>query len=210
MTTIQLPLTINGPGIYNKDVINDTLFLTGEIKMRTATSLIQDMMTIEARNREADNFPPLTIIINSEGGDLRAGWMVCDLMDQMKTPIETFALGQAASAGLMIFMNGTKGLRKATPNTQFMSHRYSIGLQVNHADLMAQITELNRIHDRIVNHYVKCTCLNKEEILKNLLPEHNVWLDAKQCVKYNICDVVTNDYFKTKKNKKNKKNKKEE
>lgn len=203
MTTIQLPLMLNGPDM-NNELINDTLFLTGELKVDVATDLVQSMMQIEARNRDQDNFPLLTIIINSGGGDLAAGWMICDLMDQMKTPIETFALGQAASAGLMIFMNGTKGLRKSTPNTQFMSHRYSIGLEVTHSDLVAQMPELERIHDRIINHYIKCTGLNKKKILKDLLNEHNVWLDAEECKKFNICDVVTNDYFASKNIKKTK------
>lgn len=196
MTTIPLFVNINE---NPTDTIKDTLFLTGDLKIEGATVLVQNMMEIEARNRENNDFPPLTLIINSEGGDLRACWMICDLMDQMKTPIETFALGLAASGGLMIFMNGTKGLRKATPNTQFMSHRYSIGLEINHADLSSQMSELDRIHQRMVNHYVKCTELNKTKILKDLLTEHNVWLDAADCKKYNICDVVTNDYFGTKK-----------
>lgn len=200
MTTIPLPIAITGGS--DSDVINDTLFLTGDLKMEVGTTLVENMMQIESRNRESGNFPPLTIIINSEGGDLRACWMICDLMDQMKTPIETFALGLAASGGLMIFMNGTKGLRKATPNTQFMSHRYSIGLEITHADLNSQMSELDRIHQRMINHYVKCTGLSKKKILKDLLTEHNVWLDASECKTFNICDVVTNDYFETKKSKK--------
>lgn len=209
MTTIQLPISLNGIE-NNLEIINDTLFLTGEIKIDVATTLVQNMMSIEARNRDLENngiiqsneYPILTIIINSPGGDLNAGWMICDLMDQMKTPIETFALGQAASAGLMIFMNGTKGLRKATPNTQIMSHRYSIGLEISHADIKSQMPELDRIHERIINHYIKCTGLSRKKILKELLTEHNVWLDATECKNLNICDVVPNDYFGTKKSKK--------
>lgn len=178
--------------------LNDCLFLTGELKMDIATLLVQDLMKLEARNRANNEFNPITLLINCPGGDLYSAWMIIDWMNQMITPIETFALGQAASAGLMIFMNGSQGLRKATKNTQFMSHRYSIGIEASHADLMAQRKELDRTHDRIINHYMKCTKLTKKIIQDQLLTEHNVWLDAKQCKKFNICDVVTVDFFKTK------------
>lgn len=206
MTRIELPLAVssgNNQNLFEDGLLNDCLFLTGELKIDIATALVQDLMKLEARNRDNNDFRPITLIINCPGGDLYSGWMIVDWMDQMQTPIETFALGQAASAGLMIFMNGTKGLRKATPNTQFMSHRYSIGIEASHADIIAQRNELDRTHDRIINHYIKCTGLPQKVVEDDLLVEHNVWLDAKQCKKYNICDVITNDYF-GKKNKKNK------
>lgn len=202
MSRMEIPIDVydnNAPPKPNH--INDCLFLTGELKTDIATDIVKDMMQIELRNRSMGEFPKLTLLINCPGGDLCAAWMICDWMDQMETPIQTFALGQAASGGLIIFMNGTKGMRKATPNTQFMSHRYLIGIEASHADLMAQRVELDRTHDRIVNHYMKCTGLEKKTIEQQLLTEHNVWLDAKQCKKYNICDIITNDFSKKKKEK---------
>lgn len=189
MTRIELPLD-NFSNTEIQPVIGDCLFLTGELKMDLATDVSKQLLQIEHRNAEFNNYRKVSLIINSPGGDLYSAWMICDIMDQMITPVETIGLGEVASGGFLIFMNGTKGLRKATMNTQFMSHRYSIGIQASHADLMAQRDELDKTHDRIVNHYIKCTGLKKTKVEKELLTEHNVWLDAEQCKHLNICDEV--------------------
>lgn len=189
-TRIKIPINGNNSQQQSTERLSDHLILTGELKIDQATQLVEQLLNIEARNIETNQFDKITLLINSPGGDLYAAWMICDIMDTLKTPIETFGLGQIASAGIIIFMNGTKGLRKATHNTQFMSHRYSIGIEATHADLIAQRHELDRTHDRIVNHYIKCTNLPKKKVENELLVEHNVWLDATQCKKYNICDVI--------------------
>lgn len=191
MSRIQLPISNEMP-VQNDGELTDCLILADELKIDQASELVKRLLEIEHRNSQTGEYNKIQMIINSPGGDLYSAWMICDIMDQMKTPIETFGLGQVASAGIFIFMNGTKGLRKATVNTQFMSHRYSIGIQANHADLMAQRHELDRTHDRIVNHYMKCTGLSKTKIEQTLLTEHNVWLDAEECKKLNICDIISN------------------
>lgn len=167
-----------------------TLFLLGEINLASAGELARTLIDIENDNQENESFEPIQLIINSPGGDLYSSWMVCDIMATMQTPIHTYGLGQVASGGFMIFMNGTQGERKATTNTQFMSHRYSMAWEGTHANIKSQQPELDRLHQRIINHYRKNTGLSEKDIVKHLLTEHDVWLTADECKKFNVCDQV--------------------
>lgn len=167
-----------------------TIFLTGELTMQLSSDISRDLLEIESNNRDNNIFNPIQLIINSPGGDLYSSWMLCDIMNLMKTPIHTIGFGQVASAGIMIFMNGTKGTRAATINTQFMSHRYTLALEASHQNIMSQDKEFKRIHTRIVDHYKKCTGLPQKTIASKLLTEHDVWLTALDCKKYNICDII--------------------
>lgn len=180
----------------------DTIFLTGDININLATEVCKELISLEYRNNNMNEYPPIRLIINSGGGDLYATWMVCDIMAGMKTPVQTFGLGQVASGGFIIFMSGTKGLRSATNNTQFMSHRYSMAYEANHANIKSQQPELDRIHSRMINHYKKCTDLSAKVIEKFLLTEHDVWLTAERCKELGICDMIFDTSSKLKKKQK--------
>lgn len=191
---IQLPFETQSqnqsPQDQNQDPDIITLFLVGEIKQDNAVELCNKMKVVETYNRMNNTAIPIELIINSPGGDLHSSWMICDIMNSMVTPVQTIGLGQVASGGFIIFMNGVKGYRLATPNTQFMSHRFIAGLEASHQDLKNQQVEWDRTHDRIIQHYKRCTGLSEKIIETDLLPEHNVWLTAEDCLKYKICDII--------------------
>ena len=67
----------------------------------------------------------LTMIINSQGGNIVDGFALIDVMGGSKIPIHTVGLGLIASRGLLLFISGKKGKRTLTPNTLIMSHQLS-------------------------------------------------------------------------------------
>ena len=52
-------------------------------------------------SRKKDRLENLTIIINSEGGDLTGAFALIDIMQGSKIPVHTLGLGQISSAGLL-------------------------------------------------------------------------------------------------------------
>jgi ATP-dependent Clp protease protease subunit len=170
------------------DYIN--LFLTGMIETESITELSRVMLEIDTKNRLTGTMVPIQLFINTPGGDLYATWQMCDIMSTIMTPIQTVGLGQVASGGFIIFMNGTPGRRIATVNTQFMTHRYAMAFEATHANIVSQRPELDRIHSRIISHYKKCTGLSVKNIEKHLLTEHDVWLTAEECKELGVCDII--------------------
>ena len=173
------------------------IFLTGEVTQETADDVAKQMIVFDIQNKVKGEQLPITLIINSPGGGLHAGWQICDIMDYIETPVYTTGLGEIASAALMIFMNGEPGHRVLTDRTSVMSHRYSWGVSGNHAELIAAQPEFQNVHKRILEHYVECTGLTVAKIEEELLRPYNVWLNPRKAVKLGIADKI----FKTKKNK---------
>ena len=136
--------------------------------------------------------PPelMNLIITSPGGDLNAAFALVDIMRGSAIPIRTIGLGQIASAGLMIFIAGTKGQRLLTPNTSILSHQYSWGAFGKEHELFAQVKEFDLTTKRMIAHYKKCTGLSEQKIREVLLPPQDVWLGSLEAKKLGICDDV--------------------
>ena len=132
----------------------------------------------------------LQIIINSPGGDLNGAFAVIDVMNGAPFPVHTVGIGQIASAGFMMFINGAKGNRLLTPNTSIMSHQWSWGSYGKEHELLAQTKEFELTTDRMINHYKKCTGLNEKKIREYLLPATDVYISAKEAKKLGICDKI--------------------
>jgi ATP-dependent Clp protease protease subunit len=173
------------------------VFVTGEITQELADEVAKQMIVFDMQNTVKGEQLPITLIVNSPGGGLCAGWQICDVMDYIGTPVYTTGLGEIASAALMIFMNGEPGHRVLTDRTSIMSHRYSWGISGNHAELIAAESEFKNVHKRILEHYIECTGLNKAEVEEQLLRPYNVWLSPNQAIKLGLADKI----FRTKKNK---------
>lgn len=166
------------------------LYVTGEINQELADEVTKEMIVMDIQNKAKGENIPITLLINSPGGDLNAGWQICDVMDFVSTPIHTTGLGEIASAALMIFMNGEPGQRVLTDRTSIMSHRYSWGTVGNHAQLIAAQPEIKNIHEKIIRHYIECTSLDRETIENELLLPYDVWMDAKKAVKFKMADKI--------------------
>ena len=150
---------------------------------------------IIARNLMRKDKPKLIkMLINSPGGEVSSAFALIDTMKGSKIPIYTYGLGEIASCGLMTFIAGEKGHRYITRNTAILSHQYSWGSWGKEHELMARVKEFNNTQLRIVEHYKKCTGLNEKDIKKYLLPPEDVWLTAKEAVKYGIADEIVDFY----------------
>jgi ATP-dependent Clp protease protease subunit len=133
----------------------------------------------------------LILFINSEGGELPAAFAIIECMRGSSVPVQTVALGNICSAGLIIFMNGKKGFRTVTPTCSIMSHNYSTGIIGNHHELLAVQKELNYTHKRILDTYKRCTGLSDKIITEKLIGAQDNWLTPKEAVDFGIADRIS-------------------
>ena len=137
----------------------------------------------------------LTLLINSEGGDLHAAFALIECMNASTIPVRTVGVGQTLSAGLIIAMSGTKGMRIVTPTCSIMSHSYSTQIEGNHYSLLEVQRELCYTHNRIVEQYIKCTGKSKELINEKLTSKNDSWLLPPAAVEFGLFDRVDNLKF---------------
>jgi ATP-dependent Clp protease protease subunit len=133
----------------------------------------------------------LVLMICSNGGDVGAAFALIDVMRASLIPIKTVGLGSIASAGLLIFIAGSRGRRILTPNTSILSHQFSWRTDGKAHELFATMKEFELTQSRMIAHYESCTGLDQKTIMKTLLPPHDVWLSAEEARKLNICDLIS-------------------
>lgn len=133
----------------------------------------------------------LQLLICSEGGELQAAFALIDVMRNSNIPIKTVGLGQIASCGLLIFMNGTKGRRTLTPNTSILSHQFSWYNEGKLHELFATMREYELTHTRMIENYRLCTEADDDVIKEYLLPAQDRWLSAEEALKFKVCDMIS-------------------
>lgn len=133
----------------------------------------------------------LLLMVCSSGGNMEAAFALIDVMRSSAIPIKTVGLGQVSSAGLLIFLAGSKGRRVLTPNTSILSHQYSWGSDGKHHELFAITKEFGLANQRMLNHYQQSTGLDHDTIKAKLLPASDVWLSAEEALAFGICDYIS-------------------
>jgi ATP-dependent Clp protease protease subunit len=184
----KLNLVLGGNSNPNQ---SSFMLLMEDISLQSCKTCIE--WIIEANFAE-DKPEALNLIICSPGGDLNAGFALVDVMKGSKIPVNTIGIGEIASAGLLIFLAGTKGKRVLTPNTSILSHQYTWGSFGKHHELMAVAKEFDLISSRLITHYKKTTGLNENKVKELLLPPHDIWLSSQEAKEYGICDVIKELY----------------
>lgn len=177
------------PGEASYD--DGVLHLTTEFNNKEIMPLIQAI--IDYNMKPEDRRPEvISLYINSPGGEVSACLHLIDVMKQSKIPVHTYGMGLVASCAFLTLMAGKK--RFATQNTILMSHVYSTGFRGKETDIDAFNHRSVLTTKMMMSHYKKCTGKTEKYIRQHLLPSHDVWLTAKQCVTHGVIDKVITTY----------------
>lgn len=187
--------SIETTNVVMDDVLAEDDFIGGPTTILLFGGITDDMCAQAINDIICEQYEPnphnlIRILINSEGGDLASTFALIEVMRASKVPIETIALGQCASAGLILLMSGTPGLRKITPTCASMTHNYNAEIGGSHWDLEALHLELKNTHERVLQHYMTCTGLSKNVVIKQLIGKTDRYLLPDEVVKFNIADKV--------------------
>ena len=104
--------------IYSRLLKDRIVFLSGEIDDLTANLIVAQLIFLEAEDPDKD----ISMYINSPGGSVTAGMAIYDTMQYIKCDVTTICVGMAASMGAFLLTAGSKGKRKALPNSEIMIH----------------------------------------------------------------------------------------
>jgi ATP-dependent protease ClpP protease subunit len=152
--------------IFNKDVDNSVIesFIIRILKWNDADK------SIEPQNRK-----PITVFLNSCGGDLFSSLLFIDVIKTSKTPVRTVGMGLVASAAYYIYINGHE--RLAFENTVFLQHDGTIQI----ADSTSKVKDFMAFNDyteeRIKNMILKCTKISSDFFDKTFEKEYYFFAD---------------------------------
>lgn len=164
---------------------NHIHFINGDINEDSVGKAIRWIIFENTKGNE-----PLTLYINSDGGNLPDAFALIDVMRMSKVPIRTIGIGSICSSAFLIFAAGTKGHRLIGQNTTVMCHQFTESSEGKFHDLKTKLKENQRMNDRMVSLLVECSNLIEREVKTKLLPPSDVWLSANELVELGIADSI--------------------
>jgi ATP-dependent Clp protease protease subunit len=170
--------------IYSRLLKERVIFITGPIEDYGASLITAQLLFLEAENPKKE----IHMYINSPGGLVTAGLAIYDTMQYVRPPVQTFCIGQAASAASLLLCAGRKGERFALPNSRIMVHQPSAAFYGQAADIARHAQEIVKLKRRLNEIYAKHTGQSVEAIEKML--DRDTYMTAEEAKSFGLLDQV--------------------
>merc|ERR1712039_588138 len=139
---------------------------------------------LAGENKEED----ITMYINSPGGSVSAGMAIFDTMQFVPCDIATVCFGLAAPMGSFLLAAGTKGKRKALPNSRIMIHQPLGGAQGPAADVELQAKEILFLREILNMHLADMTGQTQEKIKEDC--DRDNFMTPEEAKEYGLIDEI--------------------
>jgi ATP-dependent Clp protease protease subunit len=170
---------------YTKLFEDRIIFLGVQVDDASADDVIAQLIVLESQDPDRD----ILMYINSPGGSLTALTAIYDTMQYVRPDIQTYVLGQAASAAAVLLGAGAPGKRFALPNARILIHQPAMeGLGGQASDLEIQANEVLRMRTWLEETLVKHTKRTREQVRKDI--ERDKILTADEAKEYGLVDEV--------------------
>lgn len=170
-------------GIEDEMLSNRRIFCIGEINAESVNSIILQLMYLESQDTEK----PITIYINSPGGEVSSGLALYDVMNAMSCPIYTVCVGTAASMGAVIFASGDK--REMLTHSKIMIHDpLTNNISGNALRVQYLSDELMKTREIIAAILAKHSHKTIDEVLSKT--QKDCYFSADAAIKFGLADCL--------------------
>lgn len=160
------------------------LELCGPVDAESVADIIRGMRHLQRADAEA----PITLFINSPGGEVSSGLALYDVMSAISCPVRTVCLGLAASMAALLFIAGDT--RDMLPHSRVMVHDPLIGGGVGGSALSvkARADDLMRIRDITAQVISEHTGMPLKRVFE--LTARDTYFEAEEAVAAHLADRV--------------------
>ena len=125
------------------------ILLEGEINSETAASIVAQLRYLESESVDK----PITMLIQSPGGEINSGYSIIDTMNNIKCPVYTVAMGMTASMAVTVFLNGKKGERTVYKHSELLVHQPLGGAQGQISDMERNVKHGIKLKEQLAKEY---------------------------------------------------------
>lgn len=171
---------------YTKLFEDRIIFLGVQVDDASADDIIAQLLVLESMEPERD----ILMYINSPGGSFTAMTAIYDTMQYIRPDIQTFVIGQAASAAAVLLAAGAPGKRFALPNSRILIHQPALagGEYGQASDIEIQANEVLRMRTWLEETWAKHSGRTAEQVRKDI--ERDKILSADEAQEYGLIDQV--------------------
>jgi ATP-dependent Clp protease protease subunit len=169
---------------YNKLFEERIIFLGVQIDDASANDVMAQLLCLEGTDPDRD----ILVYINSPGGSFTALTAIYDTMMFVRPDVQTYCMGQAASAAAVLLAAGTPGKRFALQHSRILIHQPSGEGQGQVTDLEIQANEILRMRSLLEKILARHTGQTEEKIRADI--ERDTILTADEAKAYGLVDEV--------------------
>jgi ATP-dependent Clp protease protease subunit len=170
---------------YTKLFEDRIIFLGVQVDDASADDVIAQLIVLESQDPDRD----ILMYINSPGGSFTAMTAIYDTMQYVRPDVQTYCIGQAASAAAVLLGAGAPGKRFALPNARVLIHQPAIeGTGGMASDLEIHANEIIRMREWLEETIAKHSKRTLEEVRKDI--ERDKILSADGAKEYGLIDEV--------------------
>ncbi|OLT15326.1 ATP-dependent Clp protease proteolytic subunit [Serinicoccus sp. CNJ-927] len=171
---------------YTKLFEDRIIFLGVQVDDASADDIIAQLIVLESQDPDRD----ILMYINSPGGSFTALTAIYDTMQYIKPDVQTFVIGQAASAAAVLLAAGAPGKRFALPNARVLIHQPALagGDYGQASDIEIQANEVLRMRTWLEETWAKHSGRSAEQVQKDI--ERDKILTAAEAKEYGLVDEV--------------------
>ncbi len=170
------------------------IFLVGEVNDESCNEMIKELLYMESE----DNTLPITLFINSPGGEVGSGLAVYDTIRLMKSPVTAVVTGIAASMGSIILLACDSDKRLMLPSSKIMIHDCSWGRHEMGGkkpfEIEEELNQLKNTNERLVNIIAERCGKTVKEVSK--VTKSDSYFGAEEAIEFGLASaVVTPENF---------------
>lgn len=162
-----------------------TILLSAPVDAKLA-HVVNSKLIAMAKESDA----PITLFINSPGGEIHSGFSIFDMIRFIKPEVYTVVSGLAASMGTVIALAAKKAHRYALPNAKFLIHQPSVsgGIGGSASDIEIHAKDLIETKNKIVEIYAEETGRKIDEIRTAL--DRDYWMSAEKAKEFGLISKI--------------------
>ncbi len=167
------------PSLNEKLLKTRSVMLTGEISKESADSVIRQLLVLDSESAE-----PITLYINSPGGDVEAGFAIYDTIRFITSPVTCVGMGLVASAATLVFLSVPLERRLSLVHTSYLIHQPLSGMKGVEIEIQIHAKQLEKLKALLNELIAEATGKEVAEVTRDTERDH--WLDATEAKDYNI------------------------
>lgn len=172
------------PAIGDKLFKNRVILITDEISRESFSAFLKQLIAMDCESND-----PITVYVNSPGGDAYTGLAFYDSLRFVKSPITIIGAGLVASAAALLYLAVPRERRLSLPGTRYLIHQPLLQGSDNSPFLTSiqidiEAEEMENLRKRLDSIIADATGMSIEDTTK--ATERDNWLSAEDAMSIGI------------------------
>ena len=174
------------PTVSEKLLKTRCVMISGEINKDVADDFAERMLVLDSESHD-----PITVYINSPGGDVDSGFAIYDMIRFVESEVKVVGMGLVASAAALIYLSVPSERRVAFPNSTYLIHQPLSQLKGTAIELDIYAKKLGELRIKLDKVIADAVGKSVDEVSKDTERDH--WLSAEESKAYGIVGrIITN------------------